>query len=219
MRGRIQENIRRRISAYNPLVFGTALPNLTRMLNRKLWVFIFAAGVAALPAHAQVELANMREDMRGLVQKVGDLTLRVEQLERENVELRGKAGSAEKSFVTLTQLNDAIATLNQAIRTSSASTKTETLQQVSVQMEKLAKQTNAAIDSLAKGMATRAPVQTTFAEDYSKEGVSYTVQKGDTLALIAKKTGAKSQDIINANKISDPSRINAGQTLFIPGGK
>ena len=62
-------------------------------------------------------------------------------------------------------------------------------------------------------------VQTTFAEDYSKEGVSYTVQKGDTLALIAKKTGAKTQDIINANKLSDPSRINAGQTLFIPGGK
>ena len=80
-------------------------------------------------------------------------------------------------------------------------------------------QDNAAIDSLAKGMATRNPVQSTFADDYSKEGVSYTVQKGDTLAVIAKKTGAKAHDIINANKISDPSRINAGQTLFIPGGK
>jgi LysM repeat protein len=68
-------------------------------------------------------------------------------------------------------------------------------------------------------MATRPPVQTTFTEDYPKEGVSYTVQKGDNLALIAKKTGAKQQDIINANKISDPSRIAVGQTLFIPGGK
>lgn len=161
----------------------------------------------------------MREDVRGLVQRVGELSLRVEQLERDNNDLRGKASSAEKSFITLTQLNDAIASLNQSIRSASATTKAETLQQVGVQMEKLAKQTNAAIDSLAKGMATRAPVQTTFSDDYAKEGVSYTVQKGDTLALIAKKTGAKIQDIINANKISDPSRINAGQTLFIPGGK
>ena len=189
------------------------------MLKRMMWGCLFAVGAAAQTASAQVELANMLEDLRGVVQRVGELSLRVEQLERENAELRGKAGSAEKSYVTLTQLNDAIASLNQTIHSSSAATKTETLQQVGVQMEKLAKQTNAAIDSLAKGMATRNPVQTAFAEDYSKEGVSYTVQKGDTIALIAKKTGAKSQDIINANKISDPSRINAGQTLFIPGGK
>ena len=58
-----------------------------------------------------------------------------------------------------------------------------------------------------------------FSDDFPKEGVKYTVQKGETLAQIAKKTGSKVQDIINANKISDPSRILAGQTLFIPGGK
>ena len=86
-------------------------------------------------------------------------------------------------------------------------------------MEKLGKQTNTAIDSLAKGMATRPTVQTIFTEDFPKEGVSYTVQKGDSLALIAKKTGAKAQDIVNANKIADPSHIQVGQTLFIPGGK
>ena len=45
------------------------------------------------------------------------------------------------------------------------------------------------------------------------------MQKGDSLAGIAKKTGAKQQDIVNTNKITDPSRIVVGQTLFIPGGK
>lgn len=167
----------------------------------------------------QVELANLREDVRGLMQRVGALSLRVEQLERENNELRGQAGAAQKSFVTLTQLNEAVASLNQTIRSSSASTKSETLQQVSGQLEKLAKQTNASIDSLARGMATRSTVQTSFSEDYPKEGVSYTIQKGDTLATIARKMGASVQDIINANKIPDPSRISAGDTLFIPGGK
>jgi LysM repeat protein len=189
------------------------------MLKRMLWGCLFALGAAAQIASAQVELANMREDLRGLVQRVGELSLRVEQLERENAELRGRSGAAEKSYVTLTQLNDAIESLNQTIRSTSAASKAETLQQVGVQIEKLAKQTNAAIDSLAKGMASRSPVQSTFSEDYAKEGISYTVQKGDTLATIAKKTGAKTQDIVNANKIADPSRINVGQTLFIPGGK
>lgn len=189
------------------------------MLKRLFWGCALAVTASAQTNPAQLELANLREDVRGAVQRVGELALRVEQLERENQELRGHAASAEKASVTLNQLNDAIATLRQSMHTADANTKAETLQQVSVQLEKLAKQTNAAIDSLAKGMATRTPVQTSFTEDYSKEGVSYTIQKGETLAMIAKKTGARVQDIINANKLSDPSRIQAGQTLFIPGGK
>ncbi len=166
----------------------------------------------------QIEVANLREDVRGLVQRVGELQLRVEQLERENVELSRRAESGQRSAVTLVQLNEAIATLNQAIRSSSATTKAETLETVAAQMEKLARETNAAIESLARGGAAR-PAAAGFSEDYPKEGISYTVQRGDTLASIAKKLGARTQDIVNANKLADPSRIQVGQTLFIPGGK
>lgn len=166
-----------------------------------------------------MEFANLREDVRGLTQRVGELSLRVEQLERENAELKQRVGAADKSYVSIAQLNDAIADLNRNVRTAANSAKNEALQQVSVQMEKLAKQTNAALDSLAKAQATRPTVQTTFSDSFPKEGISYTVQKGDTIAVIAKKTGAKQQDIINANKLSDPSRITVGQTLFIPGAK
>lgn len=182
-------------------------------------VAVFGIAVA-LPAQSiPIELANLREDVRLLAQRTGELALRVEQLERENAELRRQTAGDAQTYATVVQVNEAVAELNRAIRMASAGAKNETLQQVSVQMEKLAKQTNAAIDSLAKGMATRATVQTTFSEDFSKEGISYTVQRGDTLAVIARNTGAKVQDIINANKISDPSRIQVGQTLFIPGGK
>jgi len=114
------------------------------------------------------------------------------------------------------QLNDGIATVNLALKNAVASAKAETLQQVAAQIEKLGNQTNAAIDSLAKGQATRPAVTATFGEDYPKEGLRYTVQKGETLAQIAKKNGAKMQDIVNANKIADPTKIQAGQTLFIP---
>jgi LysM repeat protein len=190
-------------------------------------VALTAGVLNAQPAQSlSTDLANLREDVRGLNQRVNELQLRVEQLERENTDLRGKSAGAAQSYATIAQLNEAIAEVNRSIKTAAAGAKNETLQQVSVQMEKLANQTNAAIESLARTTSTRAPAapppaahQTTFSDDYPKEGVNYTVQKGETLAVIAKKTGAKQADIINANKISDPSHIQAGQSLFIPGGK
>ena len=184
-----------------------------------LWAigFVAIAGVAqAQTGSEQMDITNLREDVRLLSQRVGDLQIRVEQLERENNELRSQTGSAAQTYATVAQLNDTVAQLNRAIKASAAATKSETLAQVSVQMEKLAKETNAALADLAKGQATRANVQTSFSNDYPKEGISYTVQKGDTLSSIAKKTDSSVHDIINANKISDPSRLMVGQSLFIP---
>ena len=169
--------------------------------------------------NSQIEIANLREDVRVLSQRVAELGLRLEQLERENTELRKRMNAGDRNAVTSAQLNEAVAELNRAIRASANATKTETLQQVSVQLEKLARQTNDAIDSVAKAQSPRPPPQMSFSDNYPKDGISYTVQKGDTLAVIARKTGAKFQDIVNANKIADPSRIVVGQTLFIPGGK
>jgi LysM repeat protein len=188
-----------------------------------MWKTLIACGALAVTGWAQtqpqVELANLREDVRGLSQRVAELTLRLEQVERENAELRRRAAADAGARVSPAQLQAAVAEAEKSAREAVATSKTETLQHVAAQIEKLAKQTNAAIDSLAKAQAPRPAPTIKFAEDFPKDGVSYTVQKGDTLAVIAKKTGAKQQDIINANKLADPSRIVVGQTLFIPGGK
>ncbi len=187
-----------------------------------MWKRAFVAGVFAAAAQAQnpqVELANLREDVRGLTQRVGELALRVEQLERENGELRRRLAAADRAAVTLSQLRESLAEAGRESRAAVAAAKNETLQQVAAQMEKLAKQTNAALDSLARAQAARPATAAAFGDDYPREGISYTVQRGDTIATIARKTGAKQQDIINANKLADPSRITVGQTLFIPGGK
>lgn len=186
-----------------------------------MWKCLFIGSALSTLALAQnspsqLEFANLREDVRGLTQRVGELTLRIEQLERENTELRQRSS---RSYVTIAQLNEAVADLNRAIKSAVAASRNETLQQVSAGMEKLGRETNAALDSLAKVQATRPVAAASFSENYPKEGISYTVQKGDSLAGIAKKTGAKQQDIINANKLPDPDRLVVGQTLFIPGGK
>jgi len=184
----------------------------------------------ALPrTRAQAEVADLKEDVHGLSQRVNELTLRVEQLEHDNADLRSKLPKAEdnRDMVTAAQLNGAVANLNAAVAAAVSASRAEILQQVASQMEVLAKQTNAALDSIAKSApppqvraASSPPAQKqAFGDSYPKEGISYTVAKGDTVGLIARKTGAKAQDIIDANKPLDPSRIQAGQVLFVPGGK
>ena len=186
----------------------------------RIWTLIgmmgFTAVAQAQQGGAAYELASLRADLQLLQQRVGELSLTVEQLNRDNSALQTKAS---QSYVTLEQLNRAIADINRSMKASLAEQKSDTLSQVSAQMVKLGRQTQAAIDALAKNQATRPTIQTTFAEDFPKEGINYTVQTGDTLSGIAKKTGGKLSDIRNANKISDDTRIRVGQTLFIPQGK
>lgn len=172
-------------------------------------------------AHGQVdntrmELANLRQDVMLLTQRVGELSMTVEQLNRDNGSLQAKAN---QSFVTIEQLNRAVADIHRTLQGGLNEQKREVLAQVAGQIEKLGKQTNAALDALAKNQATRPAVQTTFSDDFPKEGVNYTVVNGDTLSGIAKKTGGKLADIRNANKIADDTKIKVGQTLFIPQGK
>lgn len=201
------------------------------MLLRVFFGWAMAVSAFVQTSSAQVELANLREDVRGLAQRVGELSLRVEQLERENADLRRKVSSADtaRTYATVNQLNDAIADLNRTIKSSVSTSQSDTLQIVSTQLEKLGKQTNAALDALAKSQAPR-PVAATPAPTPAAARTdtpppakdapgTYTVQKGDTLASIAKKTGAKPQDITAANKLADPSLIMVGQTLIIPGAK
>jgi len=186
----------------------------------RIWILIglmvFSATARAQQGGVAYELQSLRADLQLLQQRVGELSLTVEQLNRENSALQTKAS---QSYVTLEQLNRAIADLNRSVQASLAEQKNETLNQVSAQMAKLGKQTQAAVDAVAKNQATRPTIQTNFTEEFPKEGINYTVQTGDTLAVIARKNNARMQDIINANKISDPTKIRVGQTLFIPQGK
>ncbi len=175
-------------------------------------------GQDAYPAYQQgglgFQVASLREDVRQLKQNLADLSLRVEQLEKSNNALQTQSN---QNYVTLAQLNQGLADLQKTLTSSMHQQKKETLEEVSAQLEKLARQTQAAIDAVARGEATRPAVKApSFNNSYPKEGVSYTVQKGDTLTAIAQRMGARVQDIINANKIADPARLRVGQTLFIP---
>jgi len=175
-------------------------------MARRLWLGAlgWAAWAAApLGAQSNIDLINLREDINGLSQRLSELSLRVEQLEA-NQSAATRNFKPPADAVTAAQLEAAVADLN-------------------AQLERLRNSVGTAPRSSASVTATDetpAPKkESTFAGNFPKQGIMYTVQKGDTVALIAKKTGAKFQDIVNANKLADPSKIYPGQQLAVPGGK
>jgi LysM repeat protein len=164
-----------------------------------------------------IELANLREDVRLLQQTVAELRASLEQVQRESAALSIQAESGKPAYATLAQLNDALAQLRQTTDAALAEQKRDILQTVAQQIAKLAKETNAAVAAVAKGQATRPAISTEFNDDFPKEGVTHTVQTGETLSTIAKKYGVPMKTIQNANRIADPTKLFVGQSLFIPG--
>lgn len=154
-------------------------------------------------------IAGLREDIRILDERTRSLSVEIDQLKRENSALRSQG---DANYVTMTQMTAALADLERALRSEDK----ELAVQLTQQMERLAKQTNAALDAVSRGGGGRTQTRVEFQKDYPKTGVPYTVQAGDTLASIAKKFNAQVRDIQNANEIVDPTKIQVGQTLFIP---
>lgn len=189
---------------------------MTFRFSSLLRVLPFAAIVvgAATPVLRAQDLnsviAGLREDIRILDERTRQLTVEVEQLKRENSGLRAQG---DANYVTMAQMTAALADLERALRAGDK----ELAVQISRDMERLAKQTNAALDALAKGAArSTAPAVQFTPLPANTPGTTYEVQPGDTLASIAARFNSSVKDIQNANKIADPTKLQVGQTLFIP---
>lgn len=65
--------------------------------------------------------------------------------------------------------------------------------------------------------ATIEPAPMISEKESKAEGtIEYTVQKGDSLGLIAKKHNISRSELIELNKLADPNKIRVGQKLVIP---
>ena len=71
--------------------------------------------------------------------------------------------------------------------------------------------------SPAKAAATKPVVATTKAEPVVGSSATYKVAKGDNPYKIAKKLGVTSQELLKANNIEDPTKLQIGQVLKVPG--
>jgi LysM repeat protein len=167
-------------------------------------------------------VANLSQDVSQMSQQLKTLRLEIEQMQRENKQLRSQLAAAtsnRQTEVQISSLSSAIDVLRREYKAADASQKEQIMAEVTRQMQALAKETEAAIKTVAEAVGSEPQVETPvhFSSDYPKTGVTYTVKSGDTLSKIAREHGSNIKHIQNANKIVNPSRdLQVGQTIFIP---
>jgi len=192
-------------------------------------ILLIAAGVAlsAFPAHAQsddmrVTVAGLKQDVAILSREMRALNLEMEGMRRENEQLRRQVAAASSNQAVqaeLNQLSNAVNALRRDYRQADEAQKKQIIAEVTKQIEALAKETQAAIDTVADAVEATPSVATPvrFSDDYPKTGVTYTVRSGDTLSKIARELGSTIKHIQNANKIVNPARdLRVGETIFVP---
>ena len=170
----------------------------------------------------RVTVANLSQDVSELNQQVRTLRLEIEQMQRENNQLRAQVAAAtsnNQTNIQISNLSSAIDSLRREYQAADAAQKEQILGEVTRQMNALAKETQGAIITVANAVGNQPQVETPvhFSSDYPKTGVTYTVRSGDTLSKIARDHGSTIKHIQNANKIVNPAKdLQVGQTIFIP---
>lgn len=162
-----------------------------------------------------LKVADMSEDLTSLVKEVAQLRLEMELLVSENRMLKQQLERLTFTEDQVKKQTTQITALNLTLETY----KKSMLNEVSYEIDQLSRQTQKAIDQLAKTVVSNnetAKDSFKFTDDYSKEGIAYTVKAGETLSVIASKQGSTTRDIQNANRIGDPRGLKAGQVIFIP---
>ncbi len=187
-----------------------------------LSIILFMTQSVSAQSDMRVAVANMSQDVKLLVQEVKSLRLEVESVKRENAQLKAQVVASSSNRDTeaqITNLSSAIDALRRDYRQADEVQKQQIIAEVSRQIDALAKQTEGALNSVAKAVESQpsVPVTVNFSDDYPKTGKPYTVRSGDTLSGIARAHGSTVKYIQNANKIANPAKdLQIGQTIFIP---
>jgi LysM repeat protein len=167
-------------------------------------------------------VANLSQDVNLLGQGLKTVRLEIEELRRENARLRSQVAAASSKSDTNAQISNlsvAIETLRREYGSADARQKQQILAELNRQISVLAKETQVAINSIAKAAYNQPKVATPvhFSDDFPKTGKTYVVRSGDTLSKIARDHGSTIKHIQNANKIVNPSKdLQVGETIFIP---
>ncbi|GHB95582.1 LysM peptidoglycan-binding domain-containing protein [Cerasicoccus arenae] len=185
--------------------------------------FLFLGLIWPIFACAQnSSFARMNQDMLILSEQVGQLRLQVEELQRQQVQMMKNYEQLLKQQSALSlSVNSFVAeteTKLSALPEREAALKREIGAEVSKQIEKLATETQKAINLLAQAKNSTPSVspQMNFSEDYPSTGFSHVVKSGETISGIARQYGSTTRDIMNANRIASATSLKAGETIFVP---
>ena len=170
---------------------------------------------------ARVQLADMEQDMAHLKTVVAQMRLEIEQLARQNAELKRTLESQVEmlqTFLTKERFTQTVGALRIEMKSAGEARNRQIISEVSKQLGQLANQTDKALRALAKSIDLQPEIVelSSFSDNYPRDGIVYTVQSGDTLSEIAQQFNSTVHDIQNANQIADPTKLKVGRSLFIP---
>jgi LysM repeat protein len=193
------------------------------LFRKRSRVFLFGLSLlGVLPVlQANVQIANLKQDLELIAREVAGLRTEVELLRRENAQLRvvlnqvsdGASSRRDDSQGILVQVNARVRKLEGRI--SSNESNTVKLQNTfDEKIRELIKQMNKNFEKVAS--APSSPVTPSFSSDYPQNGFVHKVEKGETVSSIASKYKSKVKWIIDANQIADPTKVFIGKELFVP---
>ena len=170
--------------------------------------------------YLRVTVANLSQDLSLLSQQVKTVRLEMEELRRENARLRVEVAAATNEAQTqIASLSSSIDSFRLDYKNADDAQKEQIIGDLNRQVNALAKETQSAINAVARVVDTRPTVvpKVHFSDDFPKTGKPYVVRSGDTLSGIARDNNSTIKHIQNANKIVNPSRdLKVGETIFIP---
>lgn len=168
----------------------------------KLLAFIVTSSVLCSASYAQQsapqQSAYLDEKLDRLGAAVEDLQFRQQKMQQQLDDLQAQLQSLRsKSTVSPADLQS----LDARIQASDVAHE---------------KDKKAILDQLAKELSALSPGRAGTTTTSGVEGKDHVVQKGETLATIAKSYGVTVADIVKANHLANPDEIKVGQKLTIP---
>ena len=191
---------------------------------KNILVKFFYLHLVVLPfsTSANVQVANLKQDLELISREVAGLRSEVELLRRENAQLRVVVQSFSKkahsdqgiSAAQMVQVTGRLSSIEKNVQEKAGSqVKMQTT--VNQQMQELIKQMNDGFEKISQGPTTPTPAMS-FSTDYPQKGFVHKVEKGETVSSIAKKYESRVKWIIDANQITDPTKVSVGKELFVP---
>ena len=191
---------------------------------KNILVKFFYLHVVVLPfsTSANVQVANLKQDLELISREVAGLRSEVELLRRENAQLRMVVQSFSKkansdqgiSSAQMDQVNGRLSSIEKKVQ-ENAGSQVKMQTNVNQQMQELIKQMNDGFEKISQGPTTPTPAMS-FSTDYPQKGFVHKVEKGETVSSIAKKYESRVKWIIDANQITDPTKVSVGKELFVP---
>jgi LysM repeat protein len=170
------------------------------------------------PTSSAGQLAALSEDVQLLTRKVSQLSLDVESLRQSNAELQKQLlTQREVQAMIQNAVNASRADARGDTSAATASLRKEIVDEVTRQITALGDQMNQKLVQVAKIAPPPRSNPNAPTPKPTDVGITYVVQKNDTLSKLASTYHTTVAEIASANGMADPNRgLKEGQTIFIP---